>query len=104
MALYKVVLVQSSDIKRGYNIPGANNEIELLETKVNKLIEEGWSCIGNVSYVCVEGMNNIYHQTMTKIHIKLDEQTKQNQELVSKLEEQIKLNGELCKRLFELKN
>ena len=96
MALYKVVRVQSSNIQRSIDMPGTNNEIELLETKVNKLIEEGWSCIGNVSYVCVEGMYNIYHQTMTKIHIKLDEQTKQNQELLSKLEEQVKLNGELC--------
>lgn len=41
---------------------------------------------------------------MIKNNQVLDEQTKQNQELLSKLEEQVKLNGELCKRLFELKN
>jgi hypothetical protein len=44
----------------------------------------------------LEFMENIFYE-------KLNEQSKQNQELMLKLDEQVKLNSELCKRLFELK-
>ena len=100
MKSYKVVQVISS----GRNW---SNDIELikLEKEVNTLIEQGWSCIGGVSIIKLPEYTYMsLSQTMIKNNQVLDEQTKQNQELLSKLEEQVKLNGELCKRLFELKN
>jgi hypothetical protein len=100
MKSYKVVQVNSS----GRNW---SNDIELikLEKEVNTLIEQGWSCIGGVSIIKLPEYTYMsLSQTMIKNNQVLDEQTKQNQELLSKLEEQVKLNGELCKRLFELKN
>ena len=81
MAKYKIVSVDSSEI-----IPGENNEIELLEKKVNKLIEDGWSCTGGVSYVSMTSRHR-YHQAMIK---NTHDNTKQNQEL----EKQVKLNSE----------
>jgi hypothetical protein len=96
MSSYKVVQVKSS-----------RSDVELiksLEKEVNTLIEQGWSCIGGASMIkLVEYSYMSISQTMIKNNQVLDEQTKQNQELLSKLEEQVKLNGELCKRLFELK-
>ena len=78
--------------------------IKLLEKEVNTLIEQGWSCIGGVSIIKLPEYSHMsISQTMIKNNQVLDEQTKQNQELLYKLEEQIKLNGELCKRLFQLK-
>jgi hypothetical protein len=99
MSSYKIVQVNkrngSSDIEL----------IKLLEKEVNTLIEQGWSCIGGVSIIKLPEYSHMsISQTMIKNNQVLDEQTKQNQELLSKLEEQVKLNGELCKRLFELKN
>jgi predicted nuclease with TOPRIM domain len=98
MKSYKVVNIKNnkcSDVEL----------IQLLEKEVNTLIEQGWSCIGGVSIIKLPEYSYMtISQTMIKNNQVLDEQTKQNQELLSKLEEQVKLNGELCKRLFELKN
>jgi DNA repair exonuclease SbcCD ATPase subunit len=55
-----------------------------------------------LEYLKTQHMNFI--SQIQDIHIKLNEQSNQNQYLLSKLDEQVKLNGELCKRLFELKN
>ena len=100
MSSYKIVKANRHEVNPHIQIVGQRNVFELLEQRVKKLIEEGWSCIGGITF---DSDSNIY-QTMIKNNQVLDEQTKQNQELLSKLEEQVKLNGELCKRLFELKN
>jgi hypothetical protein len=102
MTSYKVVRVNSIQFRSSFN-----KEEEcfiILEKKVNTSIEQGWSCIGGVSIVNVPEYQYVsMSQTMIKNNKVLDEQTKQNQELLSKLDEQVKLNGELCKRLFDLK-
>jgi hypothetical protein len=100
MSSYKIVNASRHEVNPHIQIVGQRNVFELLEQRVKKLIEEGWSCIGGMTY---DSDSNIYQTMIQNTHVKLDEKTKQNQELLYKLEEQIKLNGELCKRLFQLK-
>ena len=112
MSSYKIVYSTSNETRRkddkGRYVFGSQlNVQELLEKRVNTLIEQGWSCTGGVLINRSDSHLDyieIYQAMIKNTNIKLDEQTKQNQELLTKLEEQIKLNGELCKRLFELKN
>ena len=63
MSSYKIVY---SDAVRDYDY----KQIKNLEEKVNKMLEEGWSCIGGI-VVSFNDSGHVYrmYQTMVKVQV-----------------------------------
>ena len=63
MSSYKIVY---SDNIGDYVGNTDDDKIKNLEEKVNKLLAEGWSCIGGVVITFSEGLTMRMYQTMVK--------------------------------------
>jgi hypothetical protein len=62
---YKIVTSNQNDTDPRY----MNNEILrlILEEKVNALMNDGWSCLGNIVILHEKGIISSMYQTMIKI-------------------------------------